>query len=89
MLLPINNRGYAYNETGDYDKAIADCDKAIELDPEDATAYRSRGDAYEEKGDYDKAIKDYDMVLQLIRKISELMRAGEICIAKQVIIIKR
>ena len=36
------NRGDAYNETGDYDKAIADYDEAIQLDSEDAIAYQQQ-----------------------------------------------
>lgn len=60
-----HNRGYAYRQKGEYDKAIADYDKAIELAPEDAIAYRNRGIAYAEKGEYDKAIADYDEAIRL------------------------
>ena len=49
---------------GDYDRAIADYNKALELDPKDATAYNNRGYAYRQKGDYDKAIADYDKALE-------------------------
>ena len=37
------NRGVAYANKGDYDKAIADCNEAIRLDPKDAVAYCNRG----------------------------------------------
>jgi tetratricopeptide (TPR) repeat protein len=45
------------------DEAIADCDKAIELDPKDT--FNSRGMAYAEKGQYDRAITDLDQALKL------------------------
>jgi tetratricopeptide (TPR) repeat protein len=33
-----NNRGWAYDGKGDYDRAIADLDQAIWLDPKNANA---------------------------------------------------
>ncbi|MGO9486752.1 MAG: tetratricopeptide repeat protein, partial [Rhodomicrobium sp.] len=53
-----------YNK-GDYDRAIADYDQAISLNPQYATAYYSRGLAYYNKGDYDRAIADYDQAIRL------------------------
>ena len=58
-------RGDAYNEKGNYDRAIADYSQSIQLRPGDADAYHKRGDAYNKKGDYDRAIADYDQSLQL------------------------
>ena len=40
------DRGIAYENKGEYDKAIADYTEAIRLDPKDAKAYCSRGWAY-------------------------------------------
>ena len=48
-----------------YDKAIADCDEAIELGSHDPTAHIYRGLAWREKKEYDKAIADYDEALWL------------------------
>ena len=50
---------------GDYDRAIADFDRAIQLKPDDAVAYANRGWAYDDKGDYDRAIADFDRAIQL------------------------
>src|SRR6516165_6162244 len=37
------HRGWLYSELHQYDKAIADCSKAIELDPKFASAWSYRG----------------------------------------------
>ncbi len=59
------NRGNAYEKKGEYDRAIADYDQALRLDPKHANAYNGRGDAYNTKGEYDRAIADYDQALRL------------------------
>jgi hypothetical protein len=59
------DRGWAYFNNGDYDKAIADFDQAIRLYPNYVQAYINRGITYEKKGDYDRAIADYELVLQI------------------------
>ena len=41
------------------DKAITDCNKAIELNPRDATGYYNRGGHYRAKGQHEAAIADY------------------------------
>ncbi|KAF0125496.1 MAG: hypothetical protein FD189_2072 [Elusimicrobia bacterium] len=64
--IAYHNRGFAYGELKQYDKAIADFDKAIELNPEDVHVdYRNRGVAYRKLKQYDKAIADYDKAIEL------------------------
>ena len=46
-----NNRGLAWRDKGDLDRAIADYDQAIRLDPKDATTYFDRGLVKRAKGD--------------------------------------
>jgi tetratricopeptide (TPR) repeat protein len=58
-------RGTAFFNRQDYNRAIADYDEAIRLDPNYALAFYSRGCAYDRKGDYDRAIKDYDEAIRL------------------------
>jgi len=60
-----NNRGVAYGSKGEYDKAILDCTKAIEIDPRFGLAYCNRGAAYYEKGEYDQAILDYTKAIEI------------------------
>lgn len=52
-------------ELGKFDQAIAECTKAIELDPKFARAYCDRGFAYLSKGEYDKAISDSTEAIEL------------------------
>jgi tetratricopeptide (TPR) repeat protein len=59
------NRGYAWDEKGEYDKAIADYTMAIELNPKFTEAYYNRGNAWEFKGQLDKAIADYTYAINL------------------------
>lgn len=60
-----NNRAYAYGQKGDYDHAIEDCNKAIDIDPNYAGAYHNRGGAYSEKGAYDLALADLSKAIEL------------------------
>ncbi|MBR1277592.1 tetratricopeptide repeat protein [Bradyrhizobium sp. AUGA SZCCT0283] len=59
------NRGNAYSNKGDTDRAIADYTAAIRLDPTYANAYYNRGNAYSNKGDTDRAIADYTEAIRL------------------------
>jgi tetratricopeptide (TPR) repeat protein len=58
-------RGDAYYEMGEYSKAIAEYNKAIETNPNHALAYFNRAYAYGEIGNYDKAIADYSKIIEL------------------------
>jgi len=53
-----NNQGLTYFKMRQYDQAISDFNKALEINPRDVTAYNNRGSAYLEKGLYDKAWED-------------------------------
>ncbi len=44
------NRGNAYHVKGQYDQAIAEYTKVIEIKPMEAMAYYNRGISYDEKG---------------------------------------
>jgi tetratricopeptide (TPR) repeat protein len=59
------SRGIAYDQNNDWDKALADLSKAVELDPKDANAFYNRGVVYEHKGDGELAITDYTKAIAL------------------------
>jgi tetratricopeptide (TPR) repeat protein len=52
-------RGFAYKRLGDKDKAIAEFDEAIRLNPQEALAWRVRGATYAARADYAKQLADY------------------------------
>ncbi|MBD2015204.1 CHAT domain-containing protein [Microcoleus sp. FACHB-53] len=61
----IASRGETYRLVKRYDEALADFDRAIELDPNYAFAFASRGETYRLLGQYDKALADFDRAIDL------------------------
>ena len=62
---PHYNRGLAYLRKSQYDEAIIELNKAIEIYPRYALAYNDRGVAYLRKKQYDRAISDFTMTLDI------------------------
>lgn len=60
-----SNRGTCYGALGQYERAIADCDRAIALAPDNATAYSNRGNNYGALGQHEQAITDHDRAITL------------------------
>ena len=65
LAIAFNNRGNVHVNLKDYDRAVADYDRAIELNPKYAVAFNNRGFAYRSKGRYDRAIQDYDRAIEI------------------------
>lgn len=59
------NRGNANFVMGEYDAAVADYSKALEMNPTDSTTFFSRGMAYFNKKNFIPAIGDFDKVIEL------------------------
>ena len=65
LALAYNERGLCLANKGAPEKAIADYDEAIRLDPKYADAFFNRGGVWYHKKEYDKAIADYDEAIRL------------------------
>lgn len=63
-------RGAVYQNRGQLSKAIAECNKAIEINPSYASVYNSRGFAYIGKGEYDEAISDFSRAIEINPKFA-------------------
>jgi tetratricopeptide (TPR) repeat protein len=53
-----NIRGHVYEERGEFDKALADYTKCIELSPNAASGYYFRANLWEKMGDLENATAD-------------------------------
>lgn len=65
LAIAYFGRGNAYNETGQYDLAIADYSQAIQLNPNYVEAFDNRGQTYYDKAQYDLAIADYNQAIRI------------------------
>jgi tetratricopeptide (TPR) repeat protein len=72
LAVTFNNRGVAYSELGDYDRAIQDYGQALGLKPGDATAIKNlriahirRAGAAAQLGEQDAALADYNQAIEL------------------------
>jgi tetratricopeptide (TPR) repeat protein len=65
------DRGSFYLTKGEYDRAISEFNKTLEINPNDSGAYRNRDAAYMNKGQYDHAISDYTRALEINPKDAE------------------
>src|SRR3954453_13399813 len=59
------NRGIAYYDSNDLEKALADYSSAIQLNPKNAEAFHDRGDLLLRQGSLEPAIADYTEALRL------------------------
>src|SRR5258705_11188169 len=64
-----NNRGIAKVGKGDFDGAIADYSRALELDPKFAAAYPTRGISNQSRSHLGEALTDYNQSLDLAQKV--------------------
>ncbi|MBR9988146.1 MAG: tetratricopeptide repeat protein [Gemmatimonadetes bacterium] len=57
--------GWVLYYAGDYERAIAQCTRALELNPDFALAHLWRALAHEELGQYDALLSDFDHAVKL------------------------
>jgi tetratricopeptide (TPR) repeat protein len=72
LAIAFNNRGVAYGELGDFDRAVADYGKALELQPQDPTAIKNlriahirRGGTAANLGETETALAEYGHAIEL------------------------
>lgn len=58
-------KGVSYDNEGQYDKAISNYGKVIEMNPKFYQAYNTRGGVYYKKGQYDQAISDFNVAIEI------------------------
>lgn len=68
------DRAQAYLDVAQYDQAIEDCTKALDLNPDLAMAHFRLGIAYFEMNSYDEAINSYEKALKNDNSLSEQVK---------------
>lgn len=63
--LDFTNRGGTYHVLGRYEEALADCTRAITLDPNDALAFHIRGNTYHALGHHEEALADCTRAIEI------------------------
>lgn len=65
---PYNERGFVYLLKGNYERAVIDFTKTLEIDPKYVSAYNNRGITYIRKEDYKQAIFDFSEAIKIETK---------------------
>jgi len=66
----FRNRGLALTRKREFDRAIADLEQSIKLDPKPAMSHLALGNAFSAKGDVPRAIASLDRAIQLDSKFA-------------------
>ena len=75
--------GDAFEKNGQNEKAMAEYDRALEVNSQSADAYYSRGLLYMKQGDLNKALSDFNKVIAINPDYSQpYYRRGLICEAQ-------
>ncbi len=69
--IAYGRRGVAYERRGDYDRAIADLNAAVRIDPKSVNALRVRGNYYRDQHDFEHALENYNQAIAVNPKDPE------------------
>jgi tetratricopeptide (TPR) repeat protein/formylglycine-generating enzyme required for sulfatase activity len=64
-------RSRIWSDMGVHDKALADCNRAIELDPEYPQSFMARSDAWDAMCEYNKALSDINRAMKMDPKFDK------------------
>jgi tetratricopeptide (TPR) repeat protein len=70
----LGNRGLSYFSNGQYDLAVGDLEKAVQLSPENSKYYVFLGQAYYKKSNYPAAIRSFDNAISRGAKTSSTFK---------------
>ena len=73
---------FVYSDKGDFDKAIAHYNKAIQLNCDYAVAYNNRGMIYGRRGEFKRAIEDFEQALRVDPNYASAQRNREIALRR-------
>jgi tetratricopeptide (TPR) repeat protein len=65
------NRGQGYSDRGEYDKALSDYTKAIEINPRYVEAYYNRANVHGKREEFNQALSDYTKAIEINPKYAE------------------
>jgi len=77
LALVYSFRGLHFQQKKDFDKALADYDRAILLEPNNSVPHGGRGIVYLEKGDYDHAISELSEAIRLAPQNATSSKASD------------
>ena len=63
--MALRNRCGIYYTNDEYEKALADCNRAARQEPQSSIVYDRRGLIWHVKRDYDRAIDDFDQAIHI------------------------
>jgi tetratricopeptide (TPR) repeat protein len=63
--MALRNRCGIYYTKNDYESALADCNRALRMEPNSAIGYNRRGLIWYRQDDYDRAIEDFNRAIRL------------------------
>ena len=71
------NRAVAEHDQSQKEAALADLDRALDLDPDSTRAYNERGQIYLENGDTRKAIQEFSRSIQVTPTVDGHYQRGQ------------